>query len=120
MIIIRNDKKAINDLKAFLASCFSLKDLGQLKNFLGIEINDSKNGIIINQCKYTLDILQEARLLGTKSAKFFMEQSLKLTYLDGDLLKDPTHCWCLVGKLIYFTITRPKISISFNTISQFM
>ncbi|XP_073119562.1 uncharacterized protein [Henckelia pumila] len=120
MIITGNSPEAIDNVKAFLASCFKLKDLGLLKYFLGIEIARSKMGISINQRKYTIDILQEAGLLGAKPAKFPMEQSLKLTPTEGELLKDATHYRRLVGKLIYLTITRPEISFSVNTLSQFM
>ncbi|XP_075515853.1 uncharacterized protein LOC142550661 [Primulina tabacum] len=120
MIITGNSLESINNVKVFLASCFKLKDLGLLKYFLGVEIARSKMGISINQRKYTLDILQEAGLLGAKPAKFPMEQSLKLTFTEGDILKNPTHYRRLVGKLIYLTITRPEISFAFNTLSQFM
>ena len=59
-----NDPKAINNVKNFLGSEFKLKDLGALKYFLGIEIARSQKGICINQRKHTLDIFQEAGLLG--------------------------------------------------------
>ncbi|XP_042380494.1 uncharacterized protein LOC121972952 [Zingiber officinale] len=91
MNIVGNDQKAINNVKVFLATCFKFKDLGMLKYFLGIEVARSKMGISINQHKYTLDLLQEAGLLGAKPAKFPMEQSLKLTSNNGNLLKDPMH-----------------------------
>ncbi|KAL5539581.1 hypothetical protein UlMin_044002 [Ulmus minor] len=120
MIITGNNKRAIDDVKSFLGSCFKLKDLGFLKYFLGIEIARSQMGISINQRKYTLDILKEAGLLGAKPSKFPMEQNLKLTPTDGDLLKDPTHYRRLIGKLIYLTITRPEIAFSVNSLSQFM
>ncbi|KAL5544927.1 hypothetical protein UlMin_008711 [Ulmus minor] len=70
--------------------------------------------------KYTLDILKEASLLGAKPAKFPMEQNLKLDPSVGDLLENPTHYRRLIGKLLYLTITRPEISFSVNTLSQFM
>ena len=57
MIITGNDNKSINKVKDFLASCFKLKDIGPLKNFLGVEVARSKAGISINQRKYTLDII---------------------------------------------------------------
>ena len=120
MIVTGNGPNAINDVKNFLGSQFKLKDLGALKYFLIIEIAQSQKGICINQRKYTLDILQEVGLLGAKPAKFPLEQSLKLTPTEGDLLKEPTHYQRLVGKLIYLTITRPQISFSVNTLSQFM
>ena len=72
MIITGNNKRAINDVKSFLGSCFKLKDLGFLKYFLGVEIARSQMGISINQQKYTLDILKEAGLLGAKPSKYPM------------------------------------------------
>ena len=89
MIIIDNDDKSINEVKEFLGSCFKIKYLGPLKYFLGIKVARSKSSIYINQMKYTLDIIQEASLLGAKPAKFPMEQNLKLDPTIGDLLDDP-------------------------------
>ena len=66
MVITGNNEKAISDLKRFLSNCFKIKDLGPLKYFLGIEVARSKAGISICQRKYTLDILEEAGLLGVK------------------------------------------------------
>ncbi|XP_061950020.1 uncharacterized mitochondrial protein AtMg00240-like [Populus nigra] len=48
-----------------------------------------------------------------------MEQNLKLTPSDGELLKDPAQCRRLVGKLIYLIITRPDTMYSVSTLSQF-
>nr|XP_034894181.1 uncharacterized mitochondrial protein AtMg00810-like [Populus alba] len=120
MVVTGNDEKAINDLKAFLNSCFKIKDLGPLKYFLGIEVARSKTGITVCQRKYTLDILEEAGLLGAKPAKVPMEPDLALTDTGSAALKDPTRYRHLVGKLIYLTISRPEITYSVNTLSQFM
>ena len=65
----------------------------------------SKARICICQQKYTLDILEVTGLLGAKPTNFPIEQNLKLTPINGELLKDPTHYRKLVGKLIYLTIT---------------
>ena len=120
MIVTGNNQKAIDDVKRFIGSCFKVKDLGPLKYFLGVEVARSQKGISINQRKYTLDILKEAGLLGAKPSKFPMEQNLKLTPTDGDLLIDATNYRRLIGKLIYLTITRLEISFSVNKLSQFM
>ena len=120
MIITRNDEKMISDLKWFLSSHFRLNDLWHLKSFLGVEVARSKACNSIFQWKYTPDILEDAGLLGVKHVKFLMEQNLKLTLTDGDLLKDPTHYHRLVGKLIYLTITKLEITYYMSTFNQFM
>lgn len=42
-----------------LAHEFEVKDLGELKYFLAMEIARSKAGIVVSQRKYVLDLLQE-------------------------------------------------------------
>lgn len=59
MIVTNDNKSEIKIMKGFLASEFEWKDLGKLKYFLGIEIVYSKTGLILNQMKYTLDLLKE-------------------------------------------------------------
>ena len=48
MIITGDDKDEINTLKKQLSSEFEMKDLGQLKYFLGIEVLRSERGIFIS------------------------------------------------------------------------
>ncbi|CAL2263146.1 unnamed protein product [Prunus armeniaca] len=119
MIITGNDEEVICKLKHFLGNQFRIKDLKPLKYFLGVEVARSKTGISICQRKYTLDILEEAGLLGAKLAKVPMNPDITLSST-GELLKDPTRYRRLVGKLIYLTITRPEVTYAVNTLSQFM
>ena len=74
----------------------------------------------MSQRKYALDILQDSGLTGARPTQFPMEQNLKLTTTDGELLNDATKYRRLVGRLIYLTVTRPDIVYSVQTLSQFM
>ena len=110
---------SIAAIMKFLHSQFHLKDLGDLKYFLSIEVSSSKNGIFISQCKYALEIIKDAGLLGAAPIDTLMEQGLKLFDI-GDLLKDPGHYRRFVGRLIYLTVSRPDITYFVHVISRFM
>jgi len=48
LIIIGSDKAGIKATKEFLMSVFDIKDLGEMKYFLGIEICRSKEGLFMS------------------------------------------------------------------------
>ncbi|XP_004293245.1 PREDICTED: uncharacterized mitochondrial protein AtMg00810-like [Fragaria vesca subsp. vesca] len=106
--------------KQFLASHFKLKDMGQLRYFIGIEVARSKQGIVMCQRKYALEVLEDAGFMGAKPPQFPVEQNLVLTQGDGDLLKDASQYRRMVGRLIYLTITRPDLVYDVHILSQFM
>jgi len=56
----------INRIKEVLNCSFKIKDLGELKYFLGFEVARSNKGIHLCQRKYNLDILTEIGMLGSK------------------------------------------------------
>ena len=119
ILITGNDPVSIVAIKKFLHSQFHLKDLGDLKYFLGIEVSSSKNGIFISQRKYALEIIKDVGLLGATPMDTPMARGLKLSD-KGDLLKDPGHYRRLVGRLIYLTVSRPDITYSIHVLSRFM
>lgn len=59
IIISGDDKEGIQNTKSFLKIAFDIKDLGELKYFLGIEVCRSPEGLFLSQRKYTLDLLSE-------------------------------------------------------------
>ena len=65
-------------LKRCLLQEFELKELGRLKDFLGIEVAHCRHCIFISQQKYVLDLLIETRKLGCKPVETPIEQNHKL------------------------------------------
>jgi len=120
IVITSNDQEGIKDLKQHLFSNFQTKDLGQLRYFLGIEVAQSQEGIVISQRKYVLDILEETGMLDCKPVDTPMDPNVKLLHNQGDLYPDPGRYKRLVGKLNYLTMTRPDISFVVSVVSQFL
>jgi hypothetical protein len=118
ILITGNNIESIKALKQFLYTRFIIKDLGDLKFFLGIEIARSKKGIYISQRKYDLKIIKDSGYLGAKPVEFPMEEC-RLSD-KGELLKNPCAYQRLVGRLIYLTITKPDITYSVHILSRFM
>ena len=120
ILLIGNDLHEIKLLKSHMLKHFLIKDLSELKYFMGIEFSRSKRGIFMSQRKYALDILQDTRLSGVKPEKFPLEQNLKLTDEDCEILHDLSKYRRLVGRLIYLIVSRLDIVYSVCTLSQFM
>ena len=97
IVLTGNDPQLCADFKAYLHKCFHIKDLGNLKYFLGIEVARSSQGLFLCQRKYALEIINECGLLGSKPAAFPIEQNHKLALASGAPLSDSTQYRHLVG-----------------------
>ncbi|XP_060200311.1 uncharacterized mitochondrial protein AtMg00810-like [Lycium barbarum] len=111
---------------------FKMKDLGELKFFFGIEFSRSKDGILMNQRKYALELVAKIGLAGSKPVATPLEFNHKLTYVEFDkfvqndspvvdeLLEDRSKYQRVVGRLLYLTMTRPNISFVVQVLSEHM
>ncbi|KAJ9557475.1 hypothetical protein OSB04_012089 [Centaurea solstitialis] len=120
IIITGASSSMLQDFKNCLSSAFKLKDLGNLKYFLVLEVARSKTGVFISQRHYTLQLLEDAGLLGAKPSKVPMDPNVLLNDRDGDVLEDSSQYRRLIGKLLYLTVTRPDMSLAVHKLSQFV
>ncbi len=67
-----------------------MKDLGELRYFLGIEVIQSPKGIWLLQKQYALNKLSEYGMTGCKPISIPLEQNVKLSADEGDLMEDTT------------------------------
>ena len=120
MVITGNNEEEISYLKKKLFMEFEMKDLGNLKYFLGIEVLRSKREISIDQKKYILDLLAENGMLDCKPAENPIVANHRLQTVQDGKLADKEQYQKLVGKLIYLSHTRPDISYDVGVVSRFM
>jgi len=120
IIVTGSSPTDLSNLISTLATRFSLKDLGCLTYFLGVEVIRSATGLFLSQRKYITDLLHKSGMANTKSASTPLSASAPLLKDSGDLLPSPTEYRTLVGSLQYLSLTRPDIAFSTNKLAQFM
>ena len=77
----------------------SLKDMGSLHFFLGIEVIPIRAGLFLSQHKYVRDLLANTSMSGAVDNSEFHR---------------------IIGRLQYLSLTCPDISFTVNKLSQFM
>jgi histone deacetylase 1/2 len=120
-IIIASSSQAATDaLLKDLSQDFALKDIGDLNFFLGVEVQNVTNGIVLSQSKYAHDIMARVGMLNCTGVPTPLSSSEKITAQQGDPLgpDDSTKYRNLVGALQYLTLTRPYISFVVNKVYQ--
>ena len=103
-----------------MESEFEMTDLGLMKFFLGIEVQQSKSGIFISQSKYANTVLKRFNMSNCKAVPTLVITGLKLSKDDDGSMVDPTLFKRLVGNLMYLTAMRPEIMYGVSLISIFM
>ncbi|RVW96479.1 Retrovirus-related Pol polyprotein from transposon TNT 1-94 [Vitis vinifera] len=112
IILSGNDMEELQNLKKYLSEEFEVKDLGNLKYFLGMEVARSRKGIVVSQRKYILDLLKETGMLGCKPIDTPMDSQKKLGIEKESTPVDRGRYQRLVGRLIYLSHTRPDIGFA--------
>uniref|UniRef100_A0A3Q7EDS5 Reverse transcriptase Ty1/copia-type domain-containing protein n=1 Tax=Solanum lycopersicum TaxID=4081 RepID=A0A3Q7EDS5_SOLLC len=85
LLVTGDSLRIVKETKEKLKQVFKMKDLGELRYFLGIEFARSDQGILMHQRKYTLELISETGLSSSKPAatpmdtnKSHMEATLRI------------------------------------------
>lgn len=70
MLLTGSNEAFIQQTKRQLGDKFTIKDLELARFSLGLELCWTDQGVLVNQRKFILDVLQDARLFGAKPIKF--------------------------------------------------
>nr|GEY26878.1 hypothetical protein [Tanacetum cinerariifolium] len=88
---------------------FEMSMMGEMKFFLGLQVNQFSNGIVIDQSKYILDILKRFWMENyvTVPTPMVEQAKLKLNLVGKPV--DHTIYQSMIGSLMYLTSSRPDI-----------
>ena len=123
LLIFAKSESELNQIKSKLNEWFKMKDLGEVKYYLGIEFNVFHDTITMSQSKYIDQLLQTFGMKDCKARYTPCEMnSNKLnTYTDPLDQNDTKTYRQIVGGLIYLmSCTRPDLSFAVTMLSQFM
>lgn len=129
MLIACSDKEEINKLKCQLSQTFEMKDFGQARRILGIDIvrNRRLGTLSLSQGSYSKRILDKFEMSSCKSVsvpvgqhfKLSANQSPKTDKEKSDMAYVPYSS--AVGSLMYLMVcTRPDLAHGMSLVSRYM
>ena len=107
-------------IKTALHNAFEMSDLGLFKQFLGLEIEQHFDGIMITQSKYILYLLFKFNMAECKAAPFPFFSGINLEEGKSTPPMDCTIYRQLIGSLLYLTHSRPDIYYVMNAMPRYM
>jgi hypothetical protein len=90
---------------------FEMSMMGELKFFLGIQINQFKDGVYVYQSKYTKELLKKFMLDDYKVMTTPMHPTCTSSKEDTRIKVDQKLFRGMIGSLIYLTASRPEFPI---------
>jgi hypothetical protein len=111
IVLTASSVVALRHVISAISAEFSLKDMGLVHYFLGIQVQRDTNGFFLQQHQYALDILERAGMLDCRPCETPIDTAGKVSGNDGTLLStaDASDYRSIVGALQYLTMTRPDL-----------
>jgi len=119
LVITGGNNGAIELFKQEMKEVFKMSDLGLLRYYLGLEVNQHDGGISISQGAYAQKILEVAGMAGCNPSQIPMEPRIKLSKTRTAPPVDPTEFRRIVGSLRYLVNSRPDLAFSVGYVSRF-
>ena len=98
---------------------FEMSMIGELTNFLGLQIRQQDSGIFLSQSKYARNLVKKFSLESASSVRTPMNPNVKVIV---DLLGksvDSSLYRSMIGSLLYLTANRPDISYSVGVCARY-
>lgn len=111
----------LNKIKESLMSTFKMRDLGKVSSFLGIRVQQSEQGLFLNQEVYINKVISKFDMThaSNQKVKTPLEPNPNLA-LQGECIVGSKPYRSLIGNLMYACMsTRPDICAAINIYSQY-
>ena len=121
LLIACDSSQFLDDIKLKLSNKFDIKDLGEVKRFLGVDVDFEVGKIFINQSTFIDDLLEKFNFSNAKPVSTPVDVSQKLSKTGvNDELCNIDDYQSAVGALLYLaTRSRPDIAYSVSTVSKY-
>ncbi|GKV25217.1 hypothetical protein SLEP1_g34687 [Rubroshorea leprosula] len=120
LLVTGSCEAMVRNFKANMMKMFEMNDLGKMSYFLGIEVQQSSQGVFICQRKYATQILNKFAMSNCKAVSTPIVPGTKFTSEDGVAKIEPGLYRSMIGSLLYLSATRPDIMYSVSVLSRFM
>lgn len=110
MILTASTDNLLQYVVTKLQAEFTVKDMGVVSYFLGIDVQRTRDGFFLSQARYVDDLLEHAGMQNCKPIATPAETKQKASTTEGQLIADPTFYRSMAGALQYLTVTRPDIA----------
>jgi uncharacterized OsmC-like protein len=120
LIVTGNNEAQIDEFKQSMMKQFAMTDLGKMKYFLGVEVNQTEDGIFIHQSKYATEILNKFGMSNCNSVNNPIVPGCKLVKDENGKAGDAKSYKQIVGSLMYLLATRPDLAFSVCLTARFM
>lgn len=120
MAVAAKTKKTIQSVKSMIALKFNIQDLGEIKQYLGIEVERDSDGIFhLGQTQYIKKIVNDFGLSTAKLSNIPLRVDYGKVKANDDILATNVEYQKLLGSLLYISVnTRPDIAAAVSILAQ--
>jgi hypothetical protein len=102
-----------------IESEFQMSMMGELTFFLGIQVNQMKQGTFVHQAKYTKDLIKKFNMAELKPVSTPMSSAASLGPDEDGEAMDQREYRSMIGSLLYLIATRPDIQFTVGLCTRF-
>ncbi|KAI3503879.1 hypothetical protein L1887_32343 [Cichorium endivia] len=115
-----SNEEMCHDFEMVMKGKFEMSAMGELSYFLGLQVEQKKDGMFIHQSKYVYDILSRFKMEDSTeySTPICVNHNLGPDHESEDDV-DPTQYRAMIGSLMYLTASRPDIMFAVCLCARF-